>query len=300
MSAHCQKLYLFLDGELPPADEENFRRHLARCEACATGLHEAMQLELLCHQALGVDRIPEPPARARSPRRQDSRGRWGAGAGLALAAGLAAVFVLSRPWREDSGELWLARAPMRVLEARVAYAHADGHRPYVPMRGGSGAPAVPPPQLRDLADLEDAEDLHGIAAAYLVRKDLTQAQAFLLRAPPSVARDCDLAVIHLEKGQHAEALALLDGVLKQSPDHVQALWNRALVLREMGLTLKAAEAFDAVAKQGEPGWSEEAQVRARALRQQTLAPPETAPAGDRVGAFRIPLEEREGTPREVF
>jgi tetratricopeptide (TPR) repeat protein len=270
MSPHCQKLYLFLDGELPPADEENFRHHLARCDGCATGLHEAMQLELLCQQALGGEKLPEPPAR-RAPSRAwaAARSRWGAGAALALAAGLACVFVLSRPLREAPAEVWLADASTRMLEARVAYARADGYRQYVPMRSGPEAPSVPPPQLRELADLEEDGDLHGIAAAYLARKELTQASEFLLRAPPSVDRDCNLAVIALEQRDFAQARALLDGVLKRAPDHVQALWNRALVLRELGLTQEAAAAFEAVAKRGEPGWSEEARLRALALRQGT-------------------------------
>jgi tetratricopeptide (TPR) repeat protein len=299
MSPQCNKLYLFLDGELGAVDEENFRHHLARCEPCASDLHEALQLEILGQYALRDVQLSEKPgppvpdldldldlerereprpvssletARRRWPPRQGPRGRRAVGALVALVAGVAALVFLAPSRREVPREVWLAQASTRLLEARVAYAPADGHRPYAPMRGGSGtAPATPPLPLRELAELEERGDLHGIAAAYLVRGDLRQASDFLQRVPPSPDRDCDRAVVALEQGQHEEALALLEGVLRQAPDHPQALWNRALVLREMGLTLLAAEAFEAVARRAEPGWSEEALIRARALRQDTQA-----------------------------
>ncbi|NMO17379.1 CHAT domain-containing protein [Pyxidicoccus fallax] len=292
MSPHCNRLYLFLDGELGAVDEENFRHHLARCEPCASGLHEAMQLELLGQYALrdvapakagptlvALDGAgaPEPePVFESAPERHRRvpwwrpRMPWAVGAAVALAASVAGLVFLTASPRAAPREVWLAQAPSRRLEARVAYAPADGHRPYSPMRSGSEASqAAPPLPLRELADLEERGELHGIAAAYLVRGDLRQASDFLQRVPPSPDRDCDLAVIALEQGHPEEALALLEGVLRQVPHHPQALWNRALVLRELGLTLLAAEAFEAVAKQGEPGWSEEALIRARALRQQT-------------------------------
>ncbi|MCP3165689.1 CHAT domain-containing protein [Myxococcus qinghaiensis] len=298
MSPPCHRLYLFLDGELPPVDEENFRHHLARCAMCASGLHEAMQLELLGFQALHPEGLPlqdeeeveeeapryeSPPAwpappwpkpvwhqrlRSMLPARRAPVGWWAAGA---VALGLL-VLVLAVPrGRDTPPEVWTAHPAQRALEARVAYARADGYRRYVPMRAGPEAPVVTTPlPLRELAELEDRGDLHGIAAAYLVRRDVRQAADFLRRTPASLDRDSDLAVIALEQGRREDALELLEAVLRKSPDHPQALWNRALVLRELGLTLQAAEAFDAVAKQGEAGWSEEARVRSQALRSETL------------------------------
>ncbi|MFP2958365.1 tetratricopeptide repeat protein [Myxococcus sp. 1LA] len=293
MGSLCNRLSLFLDGELPPVDEENFRHHLARCDPCASGLHEAMQLELLGFQAMGAPHAlaheedapetwltpeaPTAPDAAVVPAVAVGRARrwwWAPGAVGALAAAIVLVLVFKSAGRDAPREVWLAKTSARLIEARVAYASADGHRPYVPLRAGNGAgPAGPSstPTLRALADLEDRGDLHGIAAAYLVRKDLRQASDFLHRMAPSPDRDSDLAIIALEQGHPEEALALLDGVLRQAPEHAQAQWNRALVLREMGLTLLAAEAFDAVVKRGEPGWSEEARIRATALRHQTQA-----------------------------
>jgi tetratricopeptide (TPR) repeat protein len=285
MSPQCEKLYLFLDGELGSVHEEHFRHHLARCEACATGLHEAMQLEMLSLYALGKGELTAklaavPPVKPeRAPRGRFLRvlpgGLHVAGAALALvlAAGLAALVAYAPSPSAVPREVWLAQAPTRLLEARVAYARADGHRPYAPMRStGDTSSAMPrPPPLRELADLEDAGDLHGIAAAYLVRKDWRQAADFLQRSPPSPDRDSDRAIIMLEEGRLEEALALLEDVLRRVPTHPQALWNRALVLRDSGHTLPAADAFDAVAKLGEPGWSEEALIRARALRHETQA-----------------------------
>ncbi|RKG94533.1 zf-HC2 domain-containing protein, partial [Corallococcus sp. CA053C] len=52
MDLWCKKLYRFVDGELESGDEERFRLHLALCRACASGLHDAMQLEMLSVQAL--------------------------------------------------------------------------------------------------------------------------------------------------------------------------------------------------------------------------------------------------------
>ena len=96
--------------------------------------------------------------------------------------------------------------------------------------------------------------------------ELRQAADFLSRSAPSVDRDSDRAVVAMAEGDLPGALILVDSVLRQAPDHPQALWNRALVLRALGLPREAAEAFEGVARRGEPGWSEEAGIRARALR----------------------------------
>ncbi|RKH08033.1 hypothetical protein D7V97_20725, partial [Corallococcus sp. CA053C] len=146
----------------------------------------------------------------------------------------------------------------------------DQYLPFVPSRTGTpeeedlqAGTRVP---LRTLAALEERGDLHGIAAAYLVHGELRQAADFLSRSAPSADRDSDRAVVAMAEGDLSGALILVEGVLRQAPDHPQALWNRALVLRALGRPREAAEAFEAVAHQGEPGWSEEAGIRARALR----------------------------------
>lgn len=241
MSSHCNRLYLFLDGELSAVDEENFRHHLARCAQCAHGLHEAMQLELLCLHTLRDAPVVAPVALVRewAPHSRRPRGRWPVVVALALAAALM-VLVACVP---ASREMWLAHASTRLLEARVAYGRAD--------RGDSATSSGPSllPR-RELADLEDPGDLHGIAAAYLGRKDPRQASEFLRRVTPSPDLDCNQALIALEAGHHEEALARLESVLSRVPQHPQALWNRALVLRELKRALLAAEALEAVASQG--------------------------------------------------
>jgi len=180
---------------------------------------------------------------------------------LALSA-----FVLSGadPTAERAAQrIWLTSSATRPLEARLSVAVADGHRPHVPSR----APAGTPVPLRELARLEAQGDRSGIAAAYLVHGDPQQALAHLSHAPASPGRESDRAVAAFLLNRHDEALSLLDGALDAQPRHPQALWNRALVLRELGLTLLAASAFEAVAALGEPGWSTEALEHARALRE---------------------------------
>ncbi|NVJ06549.1 CHAT domain-containing protein [Myxococcus sp. AM001] len=261
MSSVCDNLERFVDGEMLPADAENFRHHLARCAACESRMKELLALELLADDALnspGPERLG-----ARSPWRNKS---WLMVVPLALAAGLAALVLVPRTLPTGSApELWLAEAATRPLEARLTHPGADGHRPYQVMRSGTGAR----PQalaLRELARLEEAADHRGIASAFLLRGDLAQASAFLDKLPASADLDTDRAALALQQDEPEKALALLERALKRRPRHAQALWNQALALQRLGLSLRAAESFEQVAKLGERGWSDEAAQRAQALR----------------------------------
>jgi tetratricopeptide (TPR) repeat protein len=162
----------------------------------------------------------------------------------------------------------LELASSRTLEGRVAYAAADHHRRHAVARAG-GAPDRDAIALPTLARLEQRGDLHGVAAGYLLLGEPARATVYLERAAASADVAADRALVLLTTGHAAEALVALDGVLVQAPRHPQALWNRALALRDLGLARMAAAAFDAVAALGEPGWADEARERAKALTAQT-------------------------------
>jgi tetratricopeptide (TPR) repeat protein len=98
-----------------------------------------------------------------------------------------------------------------------------------------------------------------------LRNDPQQAAAYLERATGNPDVASDRALLQRAAGQLSDALITLDGVLETSPHHAQAQWNRALVLRDLGLALSAARQFDAVAALNEPGWADEARANARAL-----------------------------------
>ncbi|MCP3104460.1 CHAT domain-containing protein [Myxococcus sp. K15C18031901] len=191
---------------------------------------------------------------------------------LALAAPVLFLAVLLvRTPSKGSGvdaQFWVERRASARIEARLTYPEADRYRPRT-SAGGCPVPAEPIP-LKELARLEEAGDWAGIAAAYGLQGEWNQAVSFLERMPATSDRDSDLAAVYLAKGSHEQALRLLDRVLASRPRHPQALWNRALVLRDMGLSMKAAETFDEVAALGEPGWSREAHGQALVLREETL------------------------------
>jgi Flp pilus assembly protein TadD len=135
------------------------------------------------------------------------------------------------------------------------------------MRSGDASEAEPVP-LSELARLDEKKDAVAIAAAFLVRGDAEQARTFLEGAPATPQRDNALAVVAMQRGELSEALRLLEGVLRAEPGNVQAQWNRALVLRDLGRKEQAAQAFEQLAALGEPGWSQEAADNARSLRAQ--------------------------------
>jgi len=270
MTEHCaehgDQLAPYVDGELDAAGVEAFSLHLADCAICRQGLHDALQLVGLERRASGA-----PPIREARPRAARERvRRWNRRSKLmAAVAAIAAAALLVALWPRGSGRapeapVELAIADVRSLEGRVSYAAADRYRRYSVVRAGPAAPADTIP-LDTLARLERGGDLHGVAAAYLLLGDPARATAYLDRATASPDVMADRALVLLAGGHPAEALVALDGVLEAAPRHPQARWNRALALRDLGLSRLAIEAFGAVAELGEPGWTDEARARGKAL-----------------------------------
>lgn len=250
----CDQIDLFVDGELSAEEAKAFREHLATCETCPAQLHDLMQLERLAKKAV-AGRLPAA-APARRPARVPMRRLM-----LAAVATVAiiAVAILSR-----------SRGPelpgtSRSIEGRLTASIASDWRPYEVVRAGATPQAEPVP-LAQLAKMESRGDYRGIAAAYLLAGDADRAESWLDKAPPSPEVAIDRAAIRIQQGRAEEALTVLDPVLRERPDDTAALWNRALALRDLGLDLAAADAFDRVAARGERGWAGEAKDRAAALR----------------------------------
>ncbi len=299
MTRPCDLLHRYVDGELEPAEAEGFALHLDGCETCPAALHEALQLVALeaatraeasaaaaaarpepeapaqREPEVAAPREPEAPApipitRARAARSSGKRTLWIAAAAVAAAAA-AVIFLVVRPGGggrgrgSDAGAIALATAPTRSLEGRLSHRGAAAHRPYSVGRAGDPARPAEPISLEVMARLEQRGDHHGVAAAHLLLGDPARALSAFQRAGegPDVASDRALAL--LASGKPADALVVLDEVLERAPDHAPARWNRALALRDLELPLSAAEAFEAAAASGEPGWSDEARRRAAEL-----------------------------------
>ena len=278
MTARCAQLdrvHPFADGELGPVEADAVRAHLGACGECQTELDDVLQLGglagLLAKQPRAAGPrpsfsapLPLPTSPLPAPRqpRWSRRLAWAGGAsGLAAAA---LVLLVARPFAGDEGLYRLGDT--RPLEARLTHAGASEYRRYDVPRS-TGAPGAPVP-LETLARLEKAGDVQGLATAHLLRGEKASAAQALEKTAHTPAVDSDRAVAALQSGDSEGALALLEGVLRAAPEHPQGLWNRGLALRDLGLPLAAAEAFDQVAALREPGWADEAKLRAEALRKQ--------------------------------
>ncbi|WP_224363602.1 zf-HC2 domain-containing protein [Hyalangium versicolor] len=285
-------VHAFADGELEPAEAEDFRKHLGTCKQCQEELEDILQLQSLGGRLAELEgkqaSIPTEPVpskeaarpaeaarMAESPRASEGtsprafRPAWSrrqrAGLTVLLGGVLAAAFavvVLRNPGggTEGVGPEALALAPTRSMEARLSYGGASGWRPYGVKRSGNERPVEVVP-LETQVKLEKAGDLYGLATTFLLSGERERAAAYLGKLSASPEVDSDRAVVALSKGELEEALTLLEGVLEKAPNHAPALWNRGLVLRELGLDLLAAESFGKVAALNEPGWSDEARER---------------------------------------
>lgn len=274
----CELLDAFVDGDLASEQADRFRMHLADCARCQDGLHSAMQLERLAHEArLGVvgDGSSADAGKVRSQgAMKRAEARWfqrrSLQAGAAVTASLAAAAMLIGQCREQgngdgsAGPQWVAALqPTRAVEGRLAFAEAGAHRPYNVMRSGGGPAPVP---LATLAALEKRGAHHEIASLYLAAGDIDRASQALDLVAPGPAVESDRAVIALARRQPAEAIVRLEAALEADAKHPAARWNRALALAELGLDLTAAAAFAELEADAGSGWAEEAGARAGKLR----------------------------------
>jgi tetratricopeptide (TPR) repeat protein len=257
-STQCERVEAFHDGELAADEADAFRLHLADCAACQGALRDLMMLVAAVHPH--AEALTAPPlARVIPLPRARRRTSWMALAGVVAAAAAFALYYAMRP-----RPVVLALGPTRSLEARFAYGPAAGYRPYTVERAAGVKYAEIP--LETLVRLERRGDLHGLGDAYALQGQLDRAAQLLERAPSSAAVDGDRAAVALGRGKLEEALKLSERALGGASSSGAALWNRALVLRDLALPLSAADTFDRVAALGEPGWSQEAKERASALR----------------------------------
>src|SRR5262249_41378182 len=150
---------------------------------------------------------------------------------------------------------WLSGDRARPLEARLSSPGADRYRPYEIARGPEQAP---PPPLPLLARLEAQGKHLAIAEAYLERRAPEAARPYLDRAGQGAEALSSPAGLGLRGGRREDAVGHAGRARSLEPQLKAARWNRALALRELGLSLTAAADLDEVAASNEPGWASEA------------------------------------------
>jgi tetratricopeptide (TPR) repeat protein len=274
MSALCDQIELFADGELSPEEAEAFRNHLPGCPRCPMRLANLLVLD-----RLGTRYVAKQPAQdaAHEPLSPRSTGRkpprrWplvGLGAVLCV---LVATFALlfARP-KEPSVLAWNPSG--RESDGpRMSDPRADQYLPPASQLMGPSLPPGPPssggdgPPTEDVELLQKQKDWRGLAAAYQAWNQPAKALdalANLRDSSPDV--QSDRAAILLKLGKPEEALRLLDMLLSVHPKHRQARWNRGLVFEALGLPLLAARDFQEVARAKVEGWAGAASKRAEAL-----------------------------------
>jgi cellulose synthase operon protein C len=289
MTASCTDLDAYLDESLASADREPFEHHLLGCARCQRAVEDFMQLLAAgAELAERADRphvrphavpagVPEaviPIDRARSARPRRRIGSWwiaAAGTAASLAAALL-LWLSSRPTLED--HISAALAPHRPFVERLPYGPLDRYRSYDTVLGDRELEHI---SLTLTAEVEQHRTSAALVAILLANGDLDHARQHLAELARSgiahaagsdrdEALKIDQAVLALHRRQYPEALRYLDEVLARSPRNGVALWDRALVLRELQLPLAAADAFEDVARLGELGWSGEAWQRVAELR----------------------------------
>jgi len=277
-STSCEDAVAFLDGELEEARANAFRIHLPDCKSCQGHLERAFHLQAMLATAYAEapPAAAVPPRTSRPPLRRAAP-RWAMRTMAFLVAPAAAMLALLVLGPRPAAGDWAAPGPSREMEVRVTYGPADRYRPTDETMRGSEDAARQVPLMR-VAAMESKGDAKGAATVFLLSHDLKQAEARLLALPPSAERDADLAALAWAAGNPQRALELSTAALKKNPRLPQAMWNRAVALRDLGFFQESAAAFREVAALGEPGWSDEAARKADTEDRRWKGRQEQAPA----------------------
>jgi len=162
----------------------------------------------------------------------------------------------------------------RPYEIRFAYPDAAGYRPVRDeQRGGGQAGSADAIAYGALEALEQRKDIHALAIARAWNGDDTAKLAARLRAIPQTAQvRSDAAALELLTRHPDDVEPVLAELerLRGSDDPAvarAARWNYAVLLARLDLPRSAAQAFEAIAGEHEPGWADEARARAVGPRQ---------------------------------
>ncbi|NTX07572.1 CHAT domain-containing protein [Myxococcus sp. CA040A] len=265
MSSACDNVELFVDGELPSDEAESFRQHLPDCARCQHELSVLMELKYLGKEVL--KQLPSPVDPSSVSAAPPVWRRSGLLVTASFAAGLlvavAVVRLLPSGATVDAQPLF-AQGPERRLEARLPLADADRYRPRARVNtamsgGGSDVrEEVPHGQLSKLRARKEIQEL--VAALLSQNQQGLAAEALqsLSQLAPSPEREATRSAALFVIKEYDQALAAADSALTMRPGLPQALWNKALALREIHLARMAARTFKEVAALEEPGWAEEA------------------------------------------
>ncbi|TSC34516.1 CHAT domain-containing protein [Corallococcus sp. Z5C101001] len=274
MAGPCDNVAAFVDGELSSDEAEVFRQHLPDCARCQREIPLLLQLDFLGREL--VERAPTPMEVLRSV--PFPRNGWRRPVSLvaaSFAAGLLVAIVGARfiP-QQPSARLAISPSAYRLLEPRLSPPDADVYRklPDRLMSSGAGANTEGIPHAL-LGELRTRNDLQELSAALLAQNQAVLAEEALVKLDglaASAEKESDRAAALLILSRHGEALKAADRALAMRPGMPQALWNRALALRELHLPRLAARVFDQVTTLGEAGWAEEASRNVAGLRRASM------------------------------
>ncbi len=283
MSPVCDDLDPFFDGELPQEAAGAFRDHLGDCDRCQRALRGRM-LEAAVISTPRRDERAGTPVLDAIPLRPRARRlpRWTWAPMLAAAAALVIWWkVVPRsgpeaPAAPPAVALELKAERGGHVDVRFSDPSLDGYRPKQDaMRSAAGAPRTHENiGLKDLSELEQRNRLHALVGARALNGDLEGAARDAAQLPETAATLSDRAALALldrdapeARANPERALSLAVQARRLAPTLEPAMWNEAVALERLGLTLAAAAAFDEIAKRGGAGWPEEARQRAARLRQ---------------------------------
>ncbi|MBV9186460.1 MAG: zf-HC2 domain-containing protein [Acidobacteria bacterium] len=245
----AEDLARFVEGTLDDPERAAIVQHIADCDDCRILVVDAAEFV--------------------EPAKTESHSNWWMGIAAALilvAAGIGGLFVWQR--RDPAAGLTAATAGLksRLVEARLSgFPYREWH---VSRGGGTDADAVADPAVLHLEVqagevLErtgsDAKTLHAHGLAHLlaastateaneIRSERSSAVALLQeaanRAPDNVAYQTDLAAALLtagDKNSRDLALTHLEKALTIDPRNPEALFNKALALRDSNQALPLRE-----------------------------------------------------------
>jgi tetratricopeptide (TPR) repeat protein len=320
MSSPCSNLTGFVDGELSDESAEEFRVHLATCDACPSGLVEAMQLSARLSEigaahdqrAAAVDMVATldpttvspavPPVRdwnskpipksQSNPRPQRRRHAAWMGTGSALVAAAAVLLVYLRPPAVSDVSKVFAEVTARPYDVRFAYAPAAGYLPTQVSRGPAERPTRLPYAVLDELEKRDS---HGLAIAQVMNGELSNSIATLNglnKRKPNSSVESDQAALEIAAAENSNnysnverTLAALARLQRSADPNVAraAQWNGAVLRENLKLPFSAEAAYRDIARQGERGWSAEAGTRAEGAKLSGRTVRATWRAADRAG-----------------